>query len=136
MKVVVRTAPRWPGVPLWALLFVALWALVVVTARLVSAWTGTELDTCLFHRFTGLPCPTCGTTRGLLALARGAWGVSWRWNPLTMTGFAVAGLLLLGRLATGRMLEVRLTQPERRCLTALGLVLLALNWAWLIHSQR
>lgn len=136
MKIVPRSVSRWPKVPLWAIGFVVLWALVVVAARLVTAYTGSDLDTCLFHRFTGYPCPTCGTTRGLLAFGRGAWRAALLWNPMTMVGFVVGGLITLGRLVTARTLEFQLETWERRVLMSLGLVLLALNWAWLIHSQR
>jgi hypothetical protein len=135
MKIIPRPVPRWPRIPLGIFGFVALWALVVIATRLVSYYGGSDLDTCLFHRWTGYSCPTCGTTRGLLAMARGAWRESFAWNPLTMTGAMLGSLVLLGRAVTARTLEFQLTLLEKRVLLILGLVILGINWAWLIHSH-
>ena len=136
MNITLRPVSRWPRIPLWAVGFVALWALVVIAARVVEWRTGTELDTCLFHRLTGHPCPTCGTTRGLLALARGAWRESFAWNPMTMTGTMIGSMALMGRMITAKTLEFRFTRQEKRFLITVGLVILGFNWAWLIYSQR
>jgi hypothetical protein len=55
---------------------------------LVARWTDA---TCLFRGLTGLPCPGCGITTSLLALARGDVQASWSANP---AGVAVAALLV------------------------------------------
>jgi hypothetical protein len=136
MKISLRPASRWPVVPLWAVGFVVLWASVVILARVVAWRTGARLDLCLFHRLTGHPCPTCGTTRGLLAMARGAWRESFAWNPLTMMGAVIGSLAVAGRVVTAKTLEFQLTSRERRLLLTVGLVLLGINWIWLIYSQR
>lgn len=135
MRIIVRPATRWPRILPGLAGFVVLWALVVVCARLYEHHTGSRLDLCLFHRLTGYSCPTCGTTRGLLAMARGDWGQSFAWNPLTMTGGVIGSMAVLGRAITARTLELQLTAVENRILLILGLVLLGLNWAWLIHSH-
>jgi hypothetical protein len=116
-------------------LFVILWALVVVGSRLMGHYLGVSPDLCLFHRFTGEPCPTCGTTRGLLALARGAWRESFLWNPMTMIGGWLIGMVLTGRMLTGKMVDVELAPMERRIFWGLGLTLFAVNWAWLMYSH-
>jgi hypothetical protein len=75
-------------------------ASILTTAALVAApdvlpalarWTDAA---CLFRGLTGLPCPGCGITTSLLALARGDVGASWSANP---AGFAVA-ILLIGQM--------------------------------------
>ena len=136
MRITLRPVPRWPRIPLWAIGFVALWALVVIVARIVEWRTGTDLDTCLFHRLTGHPCPTCGTTRGLLAMARGAWRESFAWNPMTMTGAVIGSVAMLGRVIAAKTIDIQFTNGERRLLMAAALVILGFNWAWLIYSQR
>ena len=42
---------------------------------------------CGFHWLTGRPCPLCGLTRGLFALAKGHWREALRFNALTPLGF-------------------------------------------------
>jgi hypothetical protein len=48
-------------------------------------------EVCIFHRLTGLPCPTCGMTRAVCQAVHGHWAESIAWHP--------AGLLLLAGLA-------------------------------------
>ena len=53
----------------------------------IARWTDAA---CLFRGLTGLPCPGCGITTSLLALARGDVQASWSANP---AGLGVAALL-------------------------------------------
>jgi Protein of unknown function (DUF2752) len=53
-----------------------------------ARWTGAA---CLLGGLTGLPCPGCGITTSLLALARGHAHASWSANP---AGLGVAALLI------------------------------------------
>ena len=48
-----------------------------------------RFSVCGFHWLTGLPCPLCGLTRGLFALAKGQWSAALRFNALTPGGFAM-----------------------------------------------
>lgn len=54
----------------------------------LARWTDAG---CLFRGLTGLPCPGCGITTSLLALARGDALGSWAANP---AGFGIATLLV------------------------------------------
>ena len=54
----------------------------------IARWTDAG---CLFRGLTGWPCPGCGMTTSLLALARGDAQASWTANP---AGFGVAALLV------------------------------------------
>jgi Na+-driven multidrug efflux pump len=47
---------------------------------------------CLFRAWTGLPCPFCGGTRALRALARGDWVEALYHNPLALGVVAAAVL--------------------------------------------
>ena len=38
---------------------------------------------CPFYWLTGKPCPLCGLTRGLCALAKGHWNQAIHWNALS-----------------------------------------------------
>jgi hypothetical protein len=92
--------PRWRI----ALGSVAVWAAVYLYSP--HAWSGPVL--CPLHGVVGLPCPSCGLTRALTALAHGDVVTALWWNALSLP---VAALLLitpvvaLYELATQRRLE-------------------------------
>jgi hypothetical protein len=44
---------------------------------------------CPFYWLTGKPCPLCGLTRGLCALAKGHWSQAIHFNALTPLGFVL-----------------------------------------------
>lgn len=47
---------------------------------------------CLIKNATGVPCPSCGTTRSLAALMRGDFGGALFWNPIGLL-LAVAAVV-------------------------------------------
>jgi hypothetical protein len=85
----------------------------------------------------GLPCATCGMTHAFVALAHGDLAAALHASPL---GAALAGaawlyvLLDLGRLALGRPFPAP-SPGSLRAATALGVVALLANWAWLLAHQ-
>lgn len=93
---------------------------------------------CFWHRLTGLPCPTCGTTRALRALFDGHIADAFRLQPLAMG----AGALLLGLSAFDafgvivfrRVVRVALSTRERRLLFGLALAAVLLNWIYLVRT--
>lgn len=124
---------RWPCVPWWAALLVALHLGLVGVCTLISRDPRIEAPTlCLFRHLTGRPCPSCGTTRMVLALGRGELRTAIAFNPLVfVVTVAVLGVLIL-RIGFRRRL-VWLTSPARRRLFTGGLVLAVLvNWLYLL----
>lgn len=94
---------------------------------------------CLFKTMTGLPCPTCGTTRAfgrLFALdAAGAFAL----NPLATLG--AFGLLAWGSveillLPSRRALAVDVSDGLGRGLRVAVILAVVLNWLFLIATQR
>jgi hypothetical protein len=53
---------------------------------------------CFFHFITGLPCPACGTGRGLICILHGAFYEAWMFNPLSYVVAALSILVLLTML--------------------------------------
>ena len=104
------------------------------------ATPGIQLPRCAFKTITGLPCPTCGLTRTIIALSRGDVGRAVFMNPLAAIVCA-AGLLYL--LYAAAVLALRLPR-FRPTVSAVGarrlrigaVVLIATNWVWLIASGR
>ena len=114
---------------------VGLWLLLVAVTVLLERNLGVAVETCLFHRATGWPCPTCGTTRAVLAVSRGALGEAFRLNPGVMTLFSIGVLHLLVRAATARSFSIE-PLPGGRLVLGVGVALVLANWAWVIRTLR
>ncbi len=135
MKVRWARSTRVPRLPGWATVLVGLWLLLVLAGVLLEQWGGPVRETCLFHRFSGHPCPTCGSTRVVMGFARGEWAHAFRWNPLVALGLLVGALGLGVRLITGHTLQFDLSPRQQRLALGLGLATLLLNWVWVLRTQ-
>jgi hypothetical protein len=120
----------------------------MVTLLLLSTLpaAGPPLPLCPMRALTGIPCASCGLTRGLIAAAGGQWTAALRLHPLApvLVGalWAVAAASLLPDGPHAR-LAARFSRPAVRCfLLALGAAALAANglfrilWNyWLTHPS-
>jgi hypothetical protein len=94
---------------------------------------------CVFKGLTGLPCPTCGSTRTLARLSGFDLGGALAMNPLTtvvavvIAAWAVADLLLIPR---GRALRVGLSPRLGRALRGIALLAFLANWVYLLLAGR
>jgi hypothetical protein len=94
---------------------------------------------CFFKAVTGLPCPACGSTRALGRLFALDLGGAFAMNPLTtvaalvLVPWAIADLLLLTR---GRALDADVAPRLGVVLRVVAVVVIVLNWAWLVASGR
>ncbi|MFA4030261.1 MAG: hypothetical protein GDYSWBUE_001903 [Candidatus Fervidibacterota bacterium] len=89
-----------------------------------------KLWQCMFHKFSGLPCPSCGMTRSLFAAAHGRFKEAFSWHPMGVVLFAaeVGGALALSLEAmTGKRLLRFNGRAVRTILIAL-MVCLLLCW--------
>ena len=96
-----------------------------------------RLTQCLLKAGTGVPCPTCGLTRVLEALARGDVAAALAINPLALLAIG-GGLLYLGYawlVVAGVLRPVRLgwLSPPMPLWLRWGLpAALGVNWVYLI----
>lgn len=109
---------------------------------LAIGWLISGLPTplCPLHMLTGLPCPTCGMTRGLSCLLHGNLEAALLFNPLLMTILIGMALYLLYCVVV-----VSAGLPRLRCeplskITALAMrvgvvALIAGNWIYLIIRE-
>jgi len=121
-----------------------LWGAVIATALSLGATVALAapaltrlLPACGFRALTGLPCPTCGSTRAVLALADGRLLAALAHNPLAILvlggamiylGYALGAILgLVPRVRTGW-----LTPPMPVGLRVGLPALLMANWIWLL----
>jgi len=127
----VRRRPGWPA---WAVGIVAGWAALASVAMYLHTLTGQSGSLCWFHRVTHLPCPTCGLTRGLLALSQGRWLEPWTLNPLLFSLLAIFGAILLARIVTGYSIRLHASRRESLAGWVTLFVAILANWAYLIHA--
>jgi len=126
-------ATRLPRIPLWAAAAALAWCALAGAEALLERRLGIELATCMFKRLTGHPCPTCGATRGVLALLAGHPWRAFAWNPLLMIAGALVAAWFTFRAATGLTPRVDWSRKQRRlALLALAAAALA-NWAYLLR---
>jgi hypothetical protein len=122
----------------------ALWLMVGGTSLcllgVALATPGIQLPRCVFKTITGLPCPTCGVTRTIIALSRGDLSRALFMNPLAAVacGAGVLYLLYAGIVLALGLPRLRPTVSSigARRIRIAAVATLAVNWAWLIASGR
>ena len=97
------------------------------------------LPDCAFKAFTGIPCPTCGTTRSLMHLAHGDLRGSLLMNPVFALVMVLALLWFLYNsivlLFNASRLSLSLTSTESNFVRFITLSAMLLNWSYLGLSQ-
>jgi hypothetical protein len=94
---------------------------------------------CVFKGLTGIPCPTCGTTRSLVYLSQGDITTAFTMNPLTALGFIAAVLYFFYSVITLLFnlpkMSFILTNREKKNVPTTAIVLLIVQWVYLIFMQ-
>jgi len=109
-------------------------------AALAALWLrlGLPLPVCYFHEWTGLPCPSCGSTRLVESLLAGDILGAARWNPLvflTLAAVALWAVLSAARLLLGLPgWKVTFVPGERLALRLLAGAALIAGWAYLFWN--
>jgi hypothetical protein len=94
---------------------------------------------CVFKGLTGLPCPTCGSTRTLARLFALDFGGALTMNPfmtlvaVVVAAWAVADLVLL---PARRALDVSVAPRLGLALRVSALILFLTNWVYLMAAGR
>jgi hypothetical protein len=117
----------------FGIIFGSLAIMTLVTARYLPLMD--VMPSCLFKEFTGFPCPTCGTTRSLVNLAKGDLQGSLLMNP----AFALAMIVTIFWFLYNSIIVVfntsrfalSLTRPESDTVRVAALAILLLNWCYL-----
>jgi len=90
---------------------------------------------CPLKRLTGIPCPSCGTTRACLRLLHGDWRGALAMQPLAMVLLFAglpAGLLAWALLGRQRLRALWTAFWARWWAKALAAAVLLLDWAYVI----
>lgn len=103
-------------------------------AQFVVRWR-VPLPQCLLRKFTGLPCPTCGCTRSLLAWSQVDPAAAFRFNPLFSIILAALFVWLIAwsiERVSGRVfLGHWRAQTARWPVGKIFIVLAVVNWLYL-----
>ncbi len=94
---------------------------------------------CAFKYLTGLPCLTCGMTRSWVHLVHGRVADAWAMSPLGL-GLCLATVVALiygaARMAGLPALRLDLSPAATWALRAFGILLVLLNWGWVVAAGR
>lgn len=136
MSTAVRIEPRSAR---WAVLPIV--AAVLGVGGLLVHWLHLDrlpIVFCFFKATTGIPCMTCGSTRALARLASFDPLGALRVNPLatiTLSAVLALGLVELVLWTRGRTLSFALSSRQIRWAAIVAVVLLIVNWAYLIWAR-
>ncbi len=130
MKIELIRVSRRPSWPSWALCLVLVWLGLGIAAVCLGAHTGQAVQLCLFKRLTGMVCPTCGLTRGLLSVLQGEIVAAWLCNPLLFLIIAIFFGASLARLFFAHSVRIESSAVERQIGWVLAIALGLANWVY------
>lgn len=94
---------------------------------------------CVFKGLTGIPCPTCGTTRSVVYLSQGDAANALVMNPLATLGLMAAVAYFFYSVITLLFnlpkLSFLLTNREKTAIRSGVIMLFLAQWAYLIMSK-
>lgn len=125
------------------LLIACLVGYVWIYFNIAENWAeNSSVEVCLIKHTTNIPCPSCGSTRSVISLAKGDFINALQTNPL---GYLIAAIMLITPLWIAfdfarqrktlfnfyRRVEVHLKKPG---LAIPLILLLVINWIWNISK--
>jgi len=117
---------------LFAVIIFLAWLSFVCLATYINFKLDKYVDLCLFKRITGYPCPTCGTTRGVLALLNGEFIKAWLYNPMVFSIGLIVSLDLLFKFIFKRKIKISLSKNEKKIVWIAGILIFFINWIYII----
>ncbi len=91
---------------------------------------------CVFKALSGVPCPTCASTRTIVYLSHGDIASAFFMNPLVLAGVLAALVYLFYSLFTFFFIVPRivvaLSGKEKDWIRALAVLLILANWLYLL----
>lgn len=106
-------------------------SLAVVAALLLLAYAF-QITICPLKRFTGVPCPACGSTRAVLRALRGDFAGAWAMQPLVMTLICAVGPLALAARLSPRVKRLLAAAWQYPLTWVLAILAVVGNWAYVI----
>jgi hypothetical protein len=102
-----------------------------------------EPDVCLFKYLTNIPCPSCGSSRSVMAILHGDIHEALYLNPLgflifaimLITPFWITGDILLKRSSFFRFYQQIEILFRKRWIAIPAVLLVLINWIWNIKKN-
>jgi phosphatidylserine synthase len=121
-----------------------LWGWVGLAAAVcgatILATVGPLTVACPFKHLSGLPCPTCGSTRAVMALLEGEWSDALWLNPATTLAIVCSTVTIPIALWTSRAGHRRwrlvVTSREAGWIRLGALAVIAAQWCFLMLTGR
>ena len=116
---------------------------LALISRLKPEEVSVKYDVCLIRHFAHIPCPSCGSTRSVLALMHGDLAGGFYWNPLGFLIFAVLLIfpfwigydMLLKKDTLFKFYGLFENTLRRKWVAISAIALVLLNWAWNIWKD-
>lgn len=116
-----------------------IWLLVTYYRNVTNE---SDFGICLFKQVTGIPCPSCGSTRSVLSILKGDLSGGVFWNPfglIIMAVLIVAPIwmitdLLLKQDSLFRFYNQTEIFLRRKWIAIPAILLVLLNWIWNIYK--
>jgi len=111
---------------------VIIWLALGSAAVWLDLHTAGQMHLCTFKHISGIPCPACGFSRGMLSLSKGNLLECWSYNPLLFSLMGVFFILTILRIFFGKKLKIKLEHGERTLAWIAAVALLIANWVYII----
>lgn len=129
-----RADRRWPAVGALPLALLLTWAVLVGVFMLLKP-DGSDATLCVFRNVTGVPCPTCGSTRAALAAVHGRPLDALMLNPFVTVAVIVTAACLVVRIGFARRIELDLAPRQAAMAWVVFVALLGANWVFVIQGH-
>jgi hypothetical protein len=136
MRIELEKTERWPLWALWPAIWMAIWLALVAAVRLCQPDGAGGLVLCPLKRTAGLPCPTCGATRGVFSALGGDLLGAIAYNPMVFFGMLVVSIALLLRLGFSRTIRLHASARHRIGMWVAFAAVVLGNWAYVICMDR
>jgi len=136
MRIELEKTERWPRWALWPAVWMLIWLALVAAVRLCVPDRAGGVVLCPLKRLAGLPCPTCGATRGVLSALGGDLSAAIAYNPLVFSAILVVSAALALRLFFARTVRIHISARHRIGAWVIFAAVLLGNWAYVICMGR
>src|SRR5512135_720360 len=127
---------RTPGQIEFGIIYGGIALLALLSTRL--DWALSMAPSCAFKGLSGIPCPTCGSTRSLVHLSHGDIASALAMNAVVALVIVFAVFFFFYSLITLifdiRRIGFALTEREKNTVRITAVVLLLSQWGWLIRT--